>query len=72
MCSSDLLALQEQLERSGLLSIAIRPPTVPTGTARLRLVLRHDLPAGSLERLLEALSTAGPGADPSTAGARQP
>ena len=66
------LALQEQLERSGLLSIAIRPPTVPTGTARLRLVLRHDLPAGSLERLLEALSTADPGADPSTAGARQP
>jgi len=66
------LTLQEQLERAGLLSVAIRPPTVPAGTARLRLVLRHDLPSGSLARLLEALATDGPGADPSTAGQRQP
>ena len=46
---------QEQMEAQGLLSIAIRPPTVPEGTARLRLVLRRDLPQGSLERLLAAL-----------------
>ena len=49
------LALQQQLEQAGLLSVAIRPPTVPPGRARLRLVLRHDLPAGSLERLIQAL-----------------
>ena len=49
------LDLQQQLESAGLLSVAIRPPTVPEGTARLRLVLRHDLPAGSLERLLRTL-----------------
>jgi 8-amino-7-oxononanoate synthase len=40
-----------------MLSVAIRPPTVPEGSARLRLVLRHDLPAGSLERLLDALGS---------------
>jgi 8-amino-7-oxononanoate synthase len=52
------LAAQQQLEAAGLLTVAIRPPTVPEGTARLRLVLRQDLPTGSLERLLAAL---GPG-----------
>ena len=51
------LALQQQLEQAGLLSVAIRPPTVPAGTARLRLVLRHDLPPGSLERLISALGS---------------
>ena len=51
------LALQKQLEQAGLLSVAIRPPTVPTGTARLRLVLRHDLPPGSLELLISALGS---------------
>ncbi len=49
------LALQQQLESAGLLAVAIRPPTVPEGTARLRLVLRADLPSGTLERLLVAL-----------------
>ena len=49
------LELQRQLEGAGLLSVAIRPPTVPDGSARLRLVLRHDLPAGSLNTLLSAL-----------------
>jgi 8-amino-7-oxononanoate synthase len=49
------LALQRQLEQAGLLSVAIRPPTVPPGSARLRLVLRQDLPADTLPRLLAAL-----------------
>ena len=51
------LELQQRLEAAGLLSVAIRPPTVPEGTARLRLVLRHDLPAGTLARLLKALGS---------------
>jgi 8-amino-7-oxononanoate synthase len=50
------LAMQRQLEAAGLLTVAIRPPTVPEGTARLRLVLRRDLPDGSLGRLLAALA----------------
>jgi 8-amino-7-oxononanoate synthase len=51
------LELQQRLERAGLLAVAIRPPTVPQGTARLRLVLRWDLPPGTLERLLTALGS---------------
>lgn len=54
------LALQARLEAAGLLTVAIRPPTVPLGTARLRLVLRHDLPRGSLPRLLQALGPPSP------------
>ncbi|MFN7898141.1 MAG: aminotransferase class I/II-fold pyridoxal phosphate-dependent enzyme, partial [Synechococcaceae cyanobacterium] len=54
------LELEQQLERHGLLAIAIRPPTVPEGTARLRLVLRRGLPGDALERLLSALG-GGPG-----------
>ncbi len=58
------LALQERLEGSGLLSVAIRPPTVPTGRACLRLVLRRSLPPGSLERLLLALGPPPSGTTP--------
>jgi 8-amino-7-oxononanoate synthase len=49
------LALQARLEVAGLLTVAIRPPTVPPYSARLRLVLRQDLPSGTLPRLVEAL-----------------
>ena len=52
---AEALALQQRLKQTGLLTVAIRPPTVPEGTARLRLVLRQDLPRGTLERLLQAL-----------------
>ncbi len=59
---NEALARQQALEGAGLLSVAIRPPTVPEGTARLRLVLRHDLPSGSLKALIQALAP--PGAMP--------
>ena len=48
---------QQQLEEKGLLTIAIRPPTVPEGASRLRLVLRRDLPEGSCSTLVAALGT---------------
>ena len=48
---------QNQLEKDGLLSMAIRPPTVPEGTSRLRLVLRRHLPKGTLDKLISCLGS---------------
>jgi 8-amino-7-oxononanoate synthase len=45
------LAASETLEREGFLVAAIRPPTVPAGTARLRLTFTAGHQPADLERL---------------------
>ena len=45
------LEAQQMLEREGFLAIAIRPPTVPTGTARLRLAFTAQHPEDEIARL---------------------
>lgn len=50
-----LFAREALLER-GVFCPAIRPPAVPTGTARLRLSLRADFDARDVDRILNAFN----------------
>ncbi|MCP3848922.1 MAG: 8-amino-7-oxononanoate synthase [Gammaproteobacteria bacterium] len=49
------LEMSQALEQQGILVTAIRPPTVPKGTARLRVTLCAEHEACDVERLLSAL-----------------
>jgi 8-amino-7-oxononanoate synthase len=53
--NDDALALSAQLAEAGLLVPAIRPPTVPQGTARLRVSLSADHQPEDVARLIAAL-----------------
>jgi 8-amino-7-oxononanoate synthase len=50
------LSLMDRLKSQGLWVPAIRPPTVPAGTARLRIALSVGHTATDIERLLQALA----------------
>ncbi|MBH1957456.1 MAG: 8-amino-7-oxononanoate synthase [Burkholderiales bacterium] len=52
------LALMASLDAQGLWVPAIRPPTVPVGTARLRITLSASHSAADVQRLVEGLALA--------------
>jgi 8-amino-7-oxononanoate synthase len=51
------LAWSDKLEQQGILVSAIRPPTVPEGSARLRVTLSANHTDEHIDRLLEALDS---------------
>ena len=53
---ADALALSRALAEAGMLAAAIRPPTVPPGTSRLRLALRATHSEADIDALLAALA----------------
>jgi 8-amino-7-oxononanoate synthase len=61
------LALAAALEREGIRIAAIRPPTVPVGTARLRITLSAAHTDADIERLALALEAAGQSLQPAQA-----
>jgi 8-amino-7-oxononanoate synthase len=56
--NEEALAVSERLRSKGILVPAIRPPTVPHGTARLRISLSAAHSVSDVERLIAALQAA--------------
>jgi 8-amino-7-oxononanoate synthase len=63
------LALSEALAEHGMLVVAIRPPTVPAGTARLRVAFSAAHDEADVDALVQALQHIGAVGAPSREGA---
>lgn len=57
-CEQTVMTVAAELASRGFLVGAIRPPTVPAGTARLRITLSAAHTAAQIDALLDALGTA--------------
>lgn len=60
----DTLDAAQGLENAGVLAVAIRPPTVPSGSSRLRLTLSSALGEADMQRLLDAVAASLPPRQP--------
>ncbi len=58
--NDEALAVMDGLRARGLWVPAIRPPTVPEGTARLRIALSAAHTEADVQRLLQALAALRP------------
>ncbi|MFT5425253.1 MAG: 8-amino-7-oxononanoate synthase [Gammaproteobacteria bacterium] len=56
--SENAIRISENLRKAGFLISAIRPPTVPEGTARLRITLTAAHTEDQIDRLLDSLGRA--------------
>lgn len=55
--SAKAMELSLELQDKGFFALAVRPPTVPQGTARIRLSLRADLPLNEMKEFLATIKT---------------
>lgn len=53
--SAKAMELSLELQNRGFFALAVRPPTVPQGTARIRLSLRADLPLEEMNQFLATI-----------------
>jgi 7-keto-8-aminopelargonate synthetase-like enzyme len=56
---ADAVKMQKILMNEGFFLQAIRPPTVPTGTSRLRLTVVRGFSREQMDRAIEAITAAG-------------
>jgi 8-amino-7-oxononanoate synthase len=54
------LALADALRARGVLAVAIRPPTVPAGTSRIRFALSATHDTAAIDRLIDAMRACWP------------
>lgn len=62
--SQRAVCVADRLREAGVMVGAIRPPTVPAGSARLRITLTAAHTDADIDRLLEALATCGAEGEP--------